>query len=255
MTESVLRAGRALVAEDALNSPYVSPRIAAQFPARSVLGLPLIANGQKLGAAIIGFNQQHHFTPDEIARGEQAAAQISLAVAKARALEMAQHLAITDPLTGIHNRRYLSELGEREIVRTRRFRHSLCVIMADIDHFKHVNDRYGHAVGDEVLRGIAGRLHEHVREIDLLARYGGEEFAVVLPETDARAACEVAERLRQAIAAAPFATKVGALAVTLSFGVARATEQTKTLAELLDNADRAMYRAKEDGRNCVRSEE
>ncbi len=93
MTASVMRAGHALAAEDALNSPYISPRIAAQFPARSLLGLPLIAHEQKLGAALIGFNQPHHFTPDEIARGEQAAAQIALAVAKAQLLEQVQQHA------------------------------------------------------------------------------------------------------------------------------------------------------------------
>ena len=445
MTESVLRAGQALAAEDVFNSPHLSPRIAARYPARSLLGLPLIAGGRKLGAVLVSFNQPHHFTPEEIVRGEQAAGQIALALAKTELLEAerqraaqltranavitalarvaarvdaapdidgvlntlgqelkafsvnclialcvpgqealnlryvsfvsgmlesalslarpflrietfqftprnfpfyqevieqrravlvrkpleatrailpgapdalirqlmrlagvtpamqgvclplvieeralglmwlwgptlqeseipaaslfasqvavalerarlyaeVQQLAITDALTGLYNRRGLFELGQREIDRAARFNRPLTALMIDLDHFKRVNDTYGHAVGDQVLRAVAECCRNNIREIDVAGRYGGEEVVILLPENDRVAASQVAERLRQAISATPAATERGDIAITISVGVAALAAGDHDLAALIHRADVALYAAKQGGRNRV----
>lgn len=418
MTASVLQAGKALIAEEVHNSPYISPEITRAFPTQSLLGLPLIAGEQKLGAALIAFDQPHQFTEDEIIRGEQAAAQIALAIAKAQLLEAekqrrqeaetlravanalastldlqqvldlildelarvidydsasvmlwdgdslvamagrgfkdqqevvgrrfpaddalftairqagraiwlddpkndprfhgwgdtgdirswiglpllvrgkfighmtldsyrpnaygeaeaalvqpfanqaaqaienarlfdwVQRQAVTDSLTGLYNRRGLFELGQREVERAYRFERALTAIMLDIDHFKRVNDRYGHSTGDQVLCEIARRCTQTLRKVDLLARYGGEEFAVLLPETELSAAVEIAERLRECIAGRPFTTDRAYLPITISLGVAQIPAARVDLAYLLDAADTAMYAAKQAGRNCVRA--
>jgi diguanylate cyclase (GGDEF)-like protein len=446
LTESVLKAGKPLAEDDTLNSPYVSPKIAAKYPTASCLALPLIASGQKLGAVLIGFNTPHHITPDEIRRGEEVARHVALAVAKASlyeaeaqrsaqlsranvlitalgrvaariaaandpdallktlgedlkqlgiyflfapltpdhqhielrfislsehslarierftgfkllelciplreipevaeclrsnlpgrlqnpteviqqafpqvpkalllkgvrlmgveedtpticlplvaqdsptgvllvwglemqeqdlssltifasqvaiALEKAQlhanlqQMAITDPLTGVYNRRGLADLGQREVERARRYNRSLTAIMLDIDHFKLVNDRYGHPAGDQVLQALAGRIHENIREIDILARYGGEEFVVLLPEIDLENAVPVAERLRQAIANGMFCVEQEEVRITISLGICQADQTPAGLEALIACADAAMYVAKHMGRNCIATE-
>jgi len=156
-----------------------------------------------------------------------------------------------DPLTGLHNRRALDKRLAQEWSRLLRHGGHLSVIMADIDHFKNVNDQFGHPVGDEVLRQVAGLLAEGCRESDMPVRYGGEEFIVVAPETAAEAATGFAERLRTSICLAPLEVHGQAIKVTTSFGVAD-NEGLKSPEELVHAADEALYRAKEAGRNCVK---
>ncbi len=161
--------------------------------------------------------------------------------------------SLTDALTGVHNRRYLdSQLGD-ELGLARRYGFPLAVIFLDIDHFKRVNDNHGHPVGDAVLKSFASALGEALRKTDLLARYGGEEFVVVSPHTDLAGATLVAQRLRQAVEAlrldAPGTP--GALRITCSAGVAELTPNTPDAQQLLDAADRNLYRAKQQGRNRV----
>ena len=124
--------------------------------------------------------------------------------------------------------------------------------MLDIDRFKEVNDTYGHRTGDRVLRALAERITQNIRQVDILGRYGGEEFAILLPETELFKACEIAERIRSAVANQPIVeTEQGPVSVSISVGVTRATKATTTLAELLEQADKALYMAKEKGRNRV----
>jgi diguanylate cyclase (GGDEF)-like protein len=126
------------------------------------------------------------------------------------------------------------------------------LLLIDIDHFKRLNDRYGHQAGDAVLRGVAQTLRQTVRSFDQVARYGGEEFAVILPETDAEQAREVADRIRRAVASIPFRTQEGVkVRVTISIGVATAPANGEVPAALLAAADGALYRSKDDGRNRV----
>jgi diguanylate cyclase (GGDEF)-like protein len=179
--------------------------------------------------------------------------QVGLAVQNARLHEQTVALSITDPLTGVPNRRHLFEQLQAEIARASRFSTPLSILMIDIDHFKHLNDTAGHSAGDEVLREVCNRLKANLRRVDLLARYGGEEFVVLLPQIGAEEALEVGEKLRKSVADAPLqhgATQPDGK-VTISVGVAtmplHATEQTK----LVDSADSALYASKRGGRNTA----
>ncbi len=171
---------------------------------------------------------------------------------------MLEELARSDAVTGIANRRGLMDDLTAEVYRALRYRRPLSVLMIDIDHFKRVNDTYGHAVGDHVLQEVATTMRASVRASDLVARYGGEEFVVVLPETDLVAAALTAEKLRSAIATHDFTEAGRDLEVTVSVGVAALTEgrlsPAETARRLLVKADAAMYEAKHAGRNRVRSE-
>lgn len=159
-------------------------------------------------------------------------------------------LASIDGLTGINNRRHFLELGEKELERAQRYDHPVALMMMDIDHFKRVNDTYGHAAGDEVLKQLAATCAENIRGVDILGRLGGEEFAVVLPECGIEAAGHAAERLRQTLAKIEVPSEQGIISFTISIGVV-ARERGEGLTAALDRADKAMYAAKQGGRDRV----
>lgn len=160
-------------------------------------------------------------------------------------------LSDTDQLTGLKNRRYLDRILQEEFSRSSRYRHNLSIILLDIDHFKHFNDRYGHLVGDDCLKAVATVLADNIRDgIDCIARYGGEEFCVLLPETDIQCAREAAERLRRSVNTMLFKVRQNAVNVSISLGVAALEENHQSTPEkLIDKADSALYRAKQTGRN------
>jgi diguanylate cyclase (GGDEF)-like protein len=178
-------------------------------------------------------------------------ARVRAALRTKRLQDLLRKHALMDPLTELFNRRALDECLDREWARHLRYGGHLTVIMADIDHFKRVNDRFGHATGDEVLRQVARLLAAGCRESDTAARSGGEEFVVVAPEIPIQGAAGLAERLRMSICSRPLAVHDKTLEVTVSFGVAD-SEGRKTAGALLQAADEALYRAKSAGRNCVR---
>jgi diguanylate cyclase (GGDEF)-like protein len=249
MARSVLEAGVTLIADNTAHSPYITPEQAAHIVERSLLGLPLVADGRGLGVALLGYNKSHQFSTNDLWLGKQAADQIALALAKLQLYEEVQQLAITDELTGLINRRGLFEFGRREIERSLRFGRPLSVIMLDIDYFKQVNDQFGHFVGDQVLRGLAQLCRQNVREVDILTRYGGEEFAILLLESDKVHAYQVAERLRKVIEHSRIPTDKEQLQVTISLGVATLAKDVQELESLLEMADQALYIAKQSGRN------
>lgn len=179
------------------------------------------------------------------------AKQIGISLGRARLFQEVQSLALTDPLTGLQNRRSLFELGRIEFSRAHRMQRPFSCMMMDIDHFKKINDNYGHQVGDEVLQGFAKQCKSHVRGVDLIGRYGGEEFMILLPETDRDTALIVAERFRKMIAENPIETTAGILNITVSVGVATKDEQTTYLDALVARADQALYISKHKGRNQV----
>jgi diguanylate cyclase (GGDEF)-like protein len=160
-------------------------------------------------------------------------------------------LATTDPLTGIANRRQLEADFDREVARHHRHGCGMAILMIDIDYFKQVNDTYGHGVGDEVLCGMVARWRRTLREIDHLGRIGGEEFIVLLPETTAEMARKVAERLRTVSAASPLMTSAGTVPATVSIGCAPVPGGRTSLERAIREADRALYQAKNGGRNQV----
>ncbi|MCK6418846.1 MAG: PleD family two-component system response regulator [Alphaproteobacteria bacterium] len=168
--------------------------------------------------------------------------------------ETSLSMALTDPLTGLYNRRYLNVHMEKLLQKNQDQKKSLAVLMLDIDYFKKVNDTYGHAVGDEVLKIFAHRLQDKLRSFDLVVRLGGEEFVVILPDVSEERAHQVAERLRAAISDEPFACPSHAkpLNVTTSIGAALiGPEAGLDSARVLERADKCLYEAKQGGRNCV----
>ncbi len=168
-----------------------------------------------------------------------------------RLVRKLQHLSQHDGLTGLLNRRAMEYLLDREAQRLQRFGQPYVVMLVDIDHFKRVNDKMGHAVGDAVLASVARTLSEQAREVDRVGRFGGEEFCVLLPHTQREGALLAAERFREAVRKHPVPWGNESVMVTISVGVAAASDPTETVEALLHRADQAMYRAKAQGRDRV----
>jgi diguanylate cyclase (GGDEF)-like protein len=178
------------------------------------------------------------------------ARQLGISLERARLFQEVQSLALTDPLTELQNRRSVFELGRIEFSRAQRMDRPFCCMMVDIDHFKKINDSYGHPAGDLILQEFAKRCLSSVRDVDLVGRYGGEEFIILMPETDRETAVGVAERLR-AVIEEPFDLTDGQIDITISIGVATQDENTLHLETLIARADQALYIAKHKGRNRV----
>lgn len=197
--------------------------------------------------AIVALLSQHRRTAQELElRVSARTAELSAAMAKL------QQLAVTDSLTGLLNRRALYDVLRHELVRSRRYGHSLGVIVFDVDHFKSVNDLHGHAAGDEVLRQVAVIATNVVRATDTVARYGGEEFVVIAPETEALSAVLLAERMRNALRSTEITVPEDAvISVTASFGVAMLQSGDESPDDVLRRADQALYAAKAGGRDRV----
>ena len=226
-------------------------------PWHSILAAPITLQGRLLGVIVLVNNQKNSsFSSSALELLILLAYHVAIVLDNAKLFNTVQQMATIDDLTGLHNRRRLFELGKKEFRRARRYNKPLSAIMLDIDHFKHVNDDYGHAVGDQVLYELAQNCVNKVREVDIfgrygLGRYGGEEFTLLLPETSLVKAYDVAERLRSYIEQSPIHTERGKIFVTISLGVAELTQDTASLEALLDKADSALYKAKQSGRNQV----
>jgi diguanylate cyclase (GGDEF)-like protein/PAS domain S-box-containing protein len=216
---------------------------------RSWLGVPLLAHGRALGLLAVDSQREDFFTLEHVQLVSAFASQVALALENARRYEETQAQALTDPLTGLYNRRGLMELGKIELARALRQGKPFSAILLDIDHFKRVNDTYGHPIGDQVLQAIAQRCRKGIRELDLPGRYGGEEFLVFLPETDWKTAFAIANRLRLLIAEAAIPTRAGPLRVTISLGVSQHVDADNGLEGVIERADQALYQAKAQGRN------
>lgn len=191
---------------------------------------------------------------DRITVGESLLKFIAQDSVEARYHEEIYQLAVHDPLTELHNRRHFCEMADKEIGRALRHGRPLALCIIDVDLFKPVNDRYGHISGDEVLRRIGALVHAHARGEDVAARIGGEEFALLLPECDLADAGALAERLRAAVAAEVFAPGGEPQRITISIGIAGLAAGRDSRSTLMGAADTALYRAKSEGRNCVRIE-
>ena len=171
------------------------------------------------------------------------------------ATEALEHQAHTDFLTGLANRRFFLESAENELARSARYGKAVSILMLDIDHFKRINDTYGHMTGDVVLQKLADLCRSTLREVDIMGRWGGEEFSILLPETDGKSAEEAAERIRRLVADTGVALKQGLpLKLTISIGVATHTDKDDNIDMLIDRADQALYGAKNAGRNRVCTE-
>lgn len=195
-----------------------------------------------------------HFTPFH-SGGEQHLLFMAEDISERKRMESdLRTLATMDALTGIYNRRTIIEIGNNELARCNRYGQPLSLLMLDIDHFKHVNDTYSHAVGDQALRQLAAECNELLRSIDSLGRLGGEEFLVILPQTNLGDAQTAAERLRQAVAEQPIQSDGLSFNITISIGVSDCCPSDADIETAIHRADIAMYRAKENGRNRVELE-
>lgn len=220
----------------------------------TALAVPLETQTQLLGVlALYGREGPEPFRDEDVDVIQSLARQAGVGVENILLHEQAQHLSITDGLTGIWNYRYFQMQLERDLAGAVRFRRSLSLLVIDIDHFKAVNDRWGHQRGDAILVELARRIVTHVRlNIDTLARYGGEEFVLILPESNLELARTAAERIRKEISAEPFGGEdEEPVNVTVSIGYAAYPEHGMTPQVLLHSADQAMYGAKSRGRDRV----
>ena len=218
---------------------------------RSYAGAPIIARGKLLGFINLDAAEPDFFTQKHADRLQGFASQAAIAIENARLFEQTRDMAVTDYLTGVFNRRALLENVHREIGRAKRYHVPLSALMVDIDHFKKVNDTYGHGVGDQVLREVTETMSAGVRDSDIIGRFGGEEFVVLLPETRLPEAEKAAKRLCDAIDSLNIATKKGNVRVTISVGVTVWNAVMQSAEDLIDAADKAMYAAKSIGHNQV----
>jgi len=218
-------------------------------PVQSALMLPLVSEDEPLGAMVLSSEETDSLRPLQIYFLEMLANQATTALKNALLHEEIERRARTDGLTGLFNHRFFKEKLAAEFRRFMRTQRPFSLLLIDIDHFKRVNDTYGHPAGDEVLRGVAATLRKTLRNIDVTARYGGEEFAALLLDTDSHGAVRMAERLRRAIGRINHSTEGGDLKVTVSIGVASCPGDASAEDALIELADRALYRAKAGGRN------
>jgi diguanylate cyclase (GGDEF)-like protein len=215
---------------------------------RSWLAVPIVVRQELAGMIVVGSATTDTYADVHIEIAAALAEQGAVAYENAKLFSRVRALAITDELTGLMTRRRFWELAEQQRAGATRHGRPLAAIVLDIDHFKTVNDTYGHAVGDTVLRDVAARLRAQTRDSDILGRVGGEEFALILPETSD--AAQTAERLRATVASTAIQTDRGPVDTSISVGVAY-LRPDDDLANLLDRADAALYRSKAGGRNQV----
>jgi diguanylate cyclase (GGDEF)-like protein len=219
--------------------------------ARSLLVLPLVRGEQVLGAITLASAQPRRFHQATREMLRVISHQVSVSLQNARMYSSMEARATTDGLTGLTNHRAFQERLSTLHALADRSEQKFSLILTDIDHFKRVNDTYGHPVGDEVLRRVAAVLTGRSRKVDIVARYGGEEFVIVLPDTDGRGAEIFANKLREELAAETMNSDADAFHVTISMGIAEYPRDASDRRELIERADQALYRCKERGRNCV----
>ncbi|MBI4928628.1 MAG: diguanylate cyclase, partial [Anaerolineae bacterium] len=215
--------------------------------------LPVIYQGSPAGLLALGRRNDQPFSDSERHYATSLADQISIAFENARILGQLQEMAITDGLTGLYNRRHFFVQSENIYQHSLRYHEPFSILLLDVDHFKGVNDRYGHQAGDEVLRRIAQTCLSVIRRIDIIGRYGGEEFVAALPNTDLKHALLVAERMRAAVENNAFSyNEQRGIRVTASIGVSAMQVTGESIEHILERADQALYAAKQSGRNTVR---
>ncbi len=219
-------------------------------PDRSI-GFPLVVGGKAMG--VLGVRPRDGAMPADRRRIIEAAASLlAVSIKNALLFREVKDNSVKDPLTGCFMRIHSLDVIDAELRRARRSQTPVSVIMFDLDHFRDINDRYGHLCGDAVLNAVGKRMREVLRGSDLKCRYGGEEFLVLLPETPLHGARRVAETLRREIAERPIPWSGEGLTVTASFGLAQTMPGEVNAQAVIARADQALYRAKDDGRNCVR---
>jgi diguanylate cyclase (GGDEF)-like protein len=252
LADETFVSGTHVFSNDLPGTKHQLSKLARDEGIRSFICLPLTSHAGRLGVIYFYRGDRDTFLPDEIDLLQTFAHLAAGALENARLYARVEQEARIDTLTGLLNRRVFDRRLEDEQRRAQRYGKPYTLLMFDIDHFKRINDSYGHPAGDAVLRALAGILTKQFREVDTVARYGGEEFVAILPEVSASTARPVAERVRRAIASAPFRLPDGReIGITVSIGVSCYPHCGASAREVVERADQAMYTAKEAGRNRV----
>ncbi|MEK7267138.1 MAG: diguanylate cyclase, partial [Nitrospirota bacterium] len=223
------------------------------FKTRSLMCVPIKSQGRVIGVLeVVNKVTGEPFTKEDLNLLMRLVDQAALTIERTTLYQKMAELVVTDDLTKLFNTRYLNRTIETEIQRSNRYKTSISLIFIDIDHFKNINDQYGHLIGSKLLVEMGQLIIKGLRGIDIVARYGGDEFVVVLPQTPPKASVQIAERIRKSVEQNTFLKKEGyALKMTASFGVASYPESAKTKEDLIRLADEAMYRVKNTTRNGV----
>jgi diguanylate cyclase (GGDEF)-like protein len=233
------------------NASEVEGYIAGFVETQSEICVPLIYFGEKMGVLALDASRRNAFDSEDRQPLESLADICAAAIQNANHFDRMKQLAYVDGLTGIHNRRFFEMRIMEELERAGRFQGRMSAIMVDIDHFKKLNDEFGHLLGDEILRSVSSILKQQLRKMDMVCRYGGDEFAILVPETTGENAIRVAEKLRRQIETHHFPGVPRP--VTISCGVADYPTHGITRDEVVAAADGALYTAKQAGRNRVAS--
>lgn len=251
-TQQVLATGRPVLIEN-LREQLKNDSTATPETLIALGGFPLREKGEILGVLFVGFEQAHSFGENQQLLLVSIADYGALALRNATLYEQVEELSLTDSLTGLANRRQFDQTLARELSRARRYGDALSLVILDIDHFKDINDTWGHPAGDAALQQLAGILREHTRVEDLAARVGGEEMALILPHSGTDQAAQLTERLRERIQQTSFLWEENAIQLTCSFGICGGTGEMlpEEPSELYTRTDAALYCAKEQGRNCI----
>jgi diguanylate cyclase (GGDEF)-like protein len=238
-------------------TPSPASDVLEGMDSRSVAILPVFVNGRVMGSLQFFATRDAAFSPDDIQLLWMMVRIAENLLARETATEGLMHFAFTDHLTGLRTRGYFEQQLELEMKRSERNHQPFVLLMLDIDYFKHLNDTYGHHVGDVVLKQVARILTADMREVDTVARYGGEEFVIVLPETNEDAGHAVAQRIRRAVEQADYGydrlpgAGTKKLSISIGLSVFDPSVSMKSKRELVDSADSALYSAKSQGRNRV----
>ncbi len=217
----------------------------------SLLVFPLTLRDQTIGTLVLGAKRHGAFASSVRGTLEVLASHMAVSMANARMVAHLETMATTDGMTGLLNKRAMLEAAAQKVEAARRFGRPLAVIVVDIDHFKRVNDTYGHDVGDHVIKGLGALLARQKRSTDIVARFGGEEFVILCEQTDEEGANLLAERVRSELAGTVFPTKKGPLSVTCSLGISTFPDSGEDWDSLFKSADEALYASKNGGRNRV----
>ncbi len=236
-----------IVGDTELNKTLIDMKSVESGGGRSIVTIPLVQDDQVIGVIYLdNQNKSHNFNPQQIPFLTTFAAHTSIALHNT----LLYKRAITDDLTQLFTRQHIDEVLNLEMQRAYRYKNELSLLILDLDHFKHINDNYGHTTGDQVLQVFSAIIKDHIRECDLAGRFGGEEFIIILPDTNEAGAYTFAERIRKAVEKHTFSKNNENIKVTVSIGAAEyQAHHYDNAVMLLDDADKALYQAKEQGRN------
>jgi diguanylate cyclase (GGDEF)-like protein len=255
LTDQLLQHDEILFVEDTEQVDYFNNPLAVKEGIRSLICIPLVTKGSIHGVLYLDDFVPRQFDKDRMKLISVLASFAAMAIENAKLHQETCKMAITDVLTGLYNRRYFEQVLPQELERAHRYNQPFGLLMIDVDNFKNFNDAFGHPMGDRILATIAKAIEKALRSVDFAFRYGGEEITVILPETSLQSACQIAERIRQRVAA-----DTGKLlrnsqdeSITVSVGIACYPDDGADVDILVARADELLYQAKAAGRNCIRS--